>query len=194
MTNSPLLKAAGVNPHRQGASDGHCVFVCVNPKTPVLQFIASGQEQFCTTPIKTYHVPKIWEQTTYLTTGVELSFVNLTNSEPVFYRIGSGDWRPFDGAALAAARLFSPDGKPLVLEAKCGRSGVVLRRTVVCNPDYPAPSEQHGNLLWADDAERRAVARKVHSIQPFKRSYEIYRDGYYQGAGVKFDDTRGHWR
>jgi len=88
--DEPLLAAAGINSHRQGASDGHCVFMCVNPKTPVIQFHAPGDEQFYTPPVKTYHVPKIWPQTTYLTDGVEISFVNLTNSETVEYRVAGG--------------------------------------------------------------------------------------------------------
>lgn len=190
----PLLKAAGVDPHRQGASDGHCVWVCVNPRTPVLQFRATGAEQFYTTPVKTYFVPKIWEQTTYLTGGVLVSFVNLAGGEPVSYRVDGGDWKVWDCKALVAGHVFSRKNAASVLEVRCGKDGPVLRRTVVLDPEYPAPQEKHGYLLWADDAECEALAKKLHAVEPFKSSYRVFRDKYYQGAGAKFEDTRGVWR
>jgi len=64
--DQPVYDSVSEDSHRQGASDGHWVYMCVNPITPVIQFNASGSEQYYTTPLKTYHVPKTWEQTTYL--------------------------------------------------------------------------------------------------------------------------------
>ena len=139
-------------------------------------------------------MPKIWEQTTYLAGGVTIHLVNLTNGQAVRYRVGQGTWRTYGGTPLVASDIFTTDNVPATLEVRCGPAGVVLRRTVIMNPDYPAPGEQHGNLLWADEAERQAVINKVHNIQPFKKSYETFRSGYYQGSGATYDDTRGSWR
>jgi len=192
--DEPLLAAAGVDSHRQGASDGHCIFICVNPKTPVVQFHAPEGEQFYSTPVKTYHVPRIWPQTTYLTGGVKVHFVNLTNAQPVEYRVAGGAWQPYSGTPLAAGDLFTTPQAPASLEFRCGPDGAVAARTVVLDPGCPAPAEQHGFLLWADEAERQAVSHKVHTLQPFKTSYNTFRGSYYQGSGATFDDTRGIWR
>lgn len=51
--DGPVYQNAKVNPHRQAASDGHWVYVCVNPVTPILQLSAAEGEPFYTTPIKT---------------------------------------------------------------------------------------------------------------------------------------------
>jgi len=192
--DEPLLKAAGVGSHRQGASDGHCVFICVNPKAPVIQFHAHEGEQFYTTPLKTYHVPRIWPQTTYLTGGVTVHFVNLTNGEPVRYRVGGGAWQSYGGAPLVAGDLVTTVGKPASLEFRCGAGGPVAVRTVVVDPDYPAPAERHGFLLWADETERQAVVHKVRHLEPFKTSYGVFRVSQSKGLGAKLDDTRGVWR
>jgi len=190
----PVYTKLGISPHRQGASDGHCLFVCVNPLTPVIQFSAPDGEQFYTTPVKTYHVPRIWPQTTYLTGGVRVSFTNLTNDEPVFYRVGDGDYVRYDGESLTARELLSGAQSPALLQVKCGRQGTVLRRAVVLDPPYPAPAETHGYLLWADEAGRRRMADRLHSVEPFKASYKTFRSSYYQGANADFSDVRGGWR
>lgn len=192
--DEPLLAAAKVDSQRLGASDGHAVFVCVNPVTPVIQLHAEGSEQFHTTPVKTYHVPRTWQRTTTLTGGVRLGFVNLTNGAAVQFRVGDGPWQAYDGTPLTAAALFGDASASAVLEARCGANGAVYRRTVVVNPGVPAPEERHGFLLWADEAERLAVAQKVHDVQPFKTSYTSFRSSYYQGSGTTFNDTRGAWR
>jgi putative Ig domain-containing protein/dockerin type I repeat protein len=192
--DEPLLAAAGISSGRQGASDGHCVFMCVNPVTPVIQLHAPAGEQFYTTPVKTYHVPKMWDQTTYLTGGVTIHFVNLTNGDAVQYRVGDGAWQTYAGTALVASALFTVVDTPTVLEVRAGAAGVVYQRTVVLNPSVPAAAEQHGDLMWANEAERQACIDKLHNMQPFKKSYELFRGSYYQGAGTTYDDTRGIWR
>ena len=192
--DEPLLAAAGISSHRQGASDGHAVFMCVNPVTPIIQFHAPEGEQFYTTPVKTYHVPKMWDQTTYLTGGVTIHFVNLTNGEAVQYRVGAGAWQTYTGTALVASALFTTPDTPTVLEVRAGPAGAVYQRTVVLNPSVPAAAEQHGTLMWADEAERQACIDKLHNIQPFKTSYATFRGSYYQGSGTTYGDTRGQWR
>jgi len=190
----PVYKSLGKSPHRQGASDGHLLNVCVNPKTPVLQFLAERDGQFYTTPIKTYHVPRVWTQKTYLTADVAIQFVNLTNDASVLYRVGDQQWRAFGGKPIRAADLFTEADREYALEAKCGADGVVLRRSIRFEPDYPAPAERHGFLLWPDDAGYRATVKKLHEVEPFRESYGLFCGGYYQGTKAQFTDVRGGWR
>jgi hypothetical protein len=192
----PLCAALGVDGGRAEGSDGYCVPVCVNPQTPIIQLTGKGAAQFYTTPLKTYHVPKIWDRTTYLTAGVQLSFVNLTNSDAVEYRVDGGEWQTWSGATLNAEALFSGENSTHLLEAKCGASGAVLSRAIVFNPDYPAPAEHHGYMLWADEAERQALIHKLNIVQPFKVSYQDHfrSDSWVQGLPASFTDQRGVWR
>ena len=193
--DEPVYAAAGVSSHRQGASDGHWVYVCVNPVTPVLQCSApTVDDQFYTTPIKTYHIPKTWEQTTWLTDGVTLRLFNLMSDEAVQFRVDEGPWQTFGGAPLLASELTTVEDAPVVLEYRIGLDGPVARRTLVVNPSTPAPSEAHGYLLWADDAERAQVREKVKGKQPFARSFSELTSEYYQQLTTDYSDVREGWR
>lgn len=188
-----LLTASGTNVHRQACSDGHCVFICVNPQTPVLQLHAPDGEQFYTTPAKTYFIPKIWDQTSYVTDGVLLSFVNLTNGEAVQYRVDGGAWQTFSaGSPPAASAVIPVEQTPVTLEYRCGPDGVVASRTVVRNPVYPGQSEEHGFMLWADEAGRLAVRDRLKNVQPWKKSYADQLSG--RDTPATFQDRRGQWR
>jgi hypothetical protein len=81
-----------------------------------------------------------------------------------------------------------------MLGAKCGAAGAVLKRTVVLDPGYPVPEEKHGFLLWADEEEGKAVAKKLHEVEPFKRPYRTLQGSWEQGAGEKLHNVRGIWR
>lgn len=188
-----LLKKLKVDVHRQGASDGHFIAVCVNPLTPVLQFSASGAEQYYTSPAKICNVPAVWDQITYLTSGVRVHFVNLTNGEPVFYRIGGGAFQKYAGNPLKAGDLFKGGNSTHVLEAKCGEKGVVYRRSIVFEPAHPAPAENHGYLLWKDEDDRQATVKKLLNVDPFKKSYAEFCGNYNQGMPGKFEDARDGW-
>ena len=188
-----LLTNAHINVHRQGASDGHCVEVCVNPLTPVIQFKATGSEQFYTTPVKTYHIPKIWRQTTYLTSGVQINFVNLTNSDAVQYSVDGGNFQDYEGTPILASSLFGGSNTTHALRVRCGSEGVVCSRDIVYQPDYPGASETHGYLLWKDETEKQEVTNKIKNVQPFKYSYSTYKGNWYQGLPVSFSDARNGW-
>jgi len=192
--DEPVYQSVGESSHRQGASDGHWVYICVNPVTPVIQFNASGSQQYYTTPLKTYHVPKTWQQTTYLTSGVQVALINLTNGDPVYWRVDGGEWQQFGSNNLVAGEIFTTEDAPSLLEVKAGTDGVVLRRDIIMNPGFPAPTETHGNLLWANETERQAVIYKLANLQPFKISYSSYFLGdWYQKVGQVFEDTRDGW-
>ena len=187
-----LLSVAGIDSHRQGASDGHCIWMCVNPVTPILQLQADDNQQFYTTPIKTYFVPKIWAQTSYVTSGVRLHFVNLTDDQPSQYRVADGTWQTYQGTALPVTGLFGDRGKPVTIEYRCGPSGSIASRSIVVDPEYTAREERHGFMLWADEAGRQSVIARVTERQPFKKSYETWRSGLNEPRSVS--DVRGIWR
>lgn len=54
--------------------------------------------------------------------------------------------------------------------------------------------KKHGFLLWADEEEGKAVAKKLHEVEPFKRSYRALQGSWEQGAGEKLHNVRGIWR
>ncbi len=192
----PLLSYENANAGRALGSDGYCVPVCVNPLTPIIQLSASGADQFYTTPLKTYFIPKIWDRTSYLTSGVQISFVNLTNSAAILFCVDSGSWQTWTGTSLVASALFSGSNATHLLRTKCGSSGVVSSRTIVFNPTWPAPTEQHGYLLWANETERQALIYKLNNVAPFKTSYQncFRSDTWVQGLPATFTDQRGNWR
>jgi len=178
---------------REKASDGHFLAICVNPKTPVLQFVAeSGADEFYTTPAKTYHVPVIRPQTTYCTGGVKLRFFNLINNDPVFFRIDNAEWRPLAGT-IPIRELVSQKNRPVTMEARIGKDGPVMKRRIVMDPDYPAKAERHGYMLWKDDAEFETIRNKL-KTSPFKESYAAFKGAWYQGGTALPNDLRGPWR
>lgn len=188
-----LFRIRNEDSHRQGASDGHWIYVCVNPAVPVIQMIAPEGEEFYTTPLKTYHIPKTWKQTTYLSAGVLIKFFNLATSDPLYVRVNEGSWMRVASSTVVAGDLFQPLSTVQTLEVRRGTHGPSIVREVVLNPDYPAPNEEHGFLLWGDEFERAAVSQKITAIQPFKRSYEIFTNNYYQASTQPLTDVRGGW-
>ena len=191
-----MLEAAGVGASvisRKGASDGNTMFICFNPVTPVISLKAPEGEEFYTTPIKTYHVPKIWDQKTYLTSGVKVNFINLTNTSAIQYRVDGGTWQTYGGTPVRADSIFSQTDTEILLEVRCGTAGEILKRTVVMEPGYPGATETHGNLLWADSTERQAVVTKVHNVEPFKTAYNTIQEEWAQGLTDEVGDARGLW-
>jgi len=193
--DEPVYDSIPEGSDRVGASDGHWVYVCVNPITPVIQFVApTADDQYYTTPLKTYHVPKTWDQTTYLTSGVEIQFLNLTNGETVEYRVDGGAWQAFGATRLVASELLPANDTPILLEFRNGSTGPVASRTIVMNPSTPGASETHGFLLWADAAEKADITTRLTTMQPFATSYNTFRNSYYQGSDAVYSDARGGWR
>jgi len=161
-----------------GASDGGRVVCVVDPKTPVLQFAAATPDaQWYTTAAKTFDTPVIHVQTTYLTRGVEIRYVNLTNGEPVLY-VARGhrvegpprDFRTFGDQPLRSDELFGEPGGIYDLFYKCGDAGPVCHRRIVFEPDFPAPGERHGYLLWETDAQKARVRANLEK-EPWKTGF-----------------------
>ncbi|MEK7415693.1 MAG: Ig domain-containing protein [Planctomycetota bacterium] len=193
--DSTWLNAAKIkHDKRTDASDGHWIALCVAPRTPLVQIRAPAGEQFYTTPIKTYHVPKIWEQTTYLTGSALVGFANLANDQAVRFRIGQGAWQNYAGTALVARDLFPEADRPIVVELQCGEASPILRRMFVRDPKHPSLGEQHGLLLWPDAAGLQAARERLHGAEPFKTSYAAFRGDYYQGMPWVRSAARPGWR
>jgi hypothetical protein len=188
------LSARDIPVHRQGASDGHCVAVCVDPKTPVIQFAADPGGQFYTSPAKTYHVPRIWERTTWLTDKVRLHFVNLRDVQAVQFRVDDQPWQTYAGEPLDVSRLFKGEDRTFVLEARCGEQGPAVRRRIVFKPAHPAPQERHGRLLWTDENDRARVTAKLTTTAPFQQAYARLRKDVLQRGPEDFGTLRGGWR
>jgi hypothetical protein len=64
----------------------------------------------------------------------------------------------------------------------------------VLDPTTPASEEVHGNLLWANSAERDVVIDKVKNVQPFKQSYNTFKSDFYQNLDTEYTDVRAGWR
>ena len=168
------------------ASDGKVFLLVVNPKTPCLGLVArTDGAQYYTTPAKTYFLPRIHRQTTYLTGGVDILLTNVTNDNPLFFRLDGGQAQPYTGA-IPSDTLS--DGKH-VLEYYF-EGGTHKTRTIVKNPPYPSADEKHGYLLWADDAEREAIKARL-DREPYKSTYESCRTQWHGQATADRQLGRG---
>jgi len=168
----------GAQSGKCNASDGGRVVCVVNPRTPVLQLAAAAPEaQWYTTPAKTFDTPVIHEQTTYLTRGVTIRFVNVTSAEPVRY-VSRGhrvegpprDFKTFSGQTLRSEEFFGEPGGVYDLFYKCGDAGPLGRRRIVFEPDFPAPKEKHGYLLWETETQRDRVKANL-AKDPWKTGF-----------------------
>lgn len=149
---------------RQMASDGKIYYFIVNPKTPAIYFNAtSDKSQFYTTPIKNYFIPDLHEQTSYVTSGVTISLVNIMDGKPVYYRWdGQGDFAKFTAPLSMEALKDGEHTLEYYYQDKYHRS-----RKIVKNPGYPsdqdvfADGSKHGWLLWKDDAEFQRLRTRL---------------------------------
>jgi hypothetical protein len=152
------------------ASDGKIHYFVVNPKTPLISFkTKTASAQFYTTPAKTYFIPKIHEQTTYLTSDVDIELVNIMNSNPIQYKINNGSTQTYSGP-LSSNSLS--DGENTLEYWYDDASHKT--RTIIKNPDFPSANEQHGYLLWRDDNGLDAIKQRLKRapyVTPFNNTY-----------------------
>ncbi len=165
------LSAVG-NDSDYKATDGKMWVFCVNPKTPCLTVRATGNGQFYTTPIKNYHIPKIFEQTTYFNAGTGTVTFELRNlySSDVRYRINGGSWVDVGANNVTLDQDDFIAGTNTLDYYYEGNEAHVKTRTIVKNPTHPSLAETHGDLLWgASDVltrhrTRRAIAGSVDAL------------------------------
>lgn len=138
------------------ASDSMVLVFCVNPKTPCLKVTASGTAQFYTTPIKTYQVPYIYDQTTYCAPGDAgaVSFeIRDINGNNVFYRIGGGSFINAGASFKVLEDVNFADGTNTLQYYFAGNAAYTKTRTIVKNPAFPSAAEQHGDRFWVNAAQ-----------------------------------------
>ncbi len=150
-------------------TDGKFWVFCVNPKTPCLTVRATGNGQFYTTPIKNYHLPKIFDQTTYFNAGTGTVTFELRNlyASDVRYRINGGSWVDAGANNVTLDQDDFSSGTNTLEYYYEGNEAYVKTRTIVKNPTHPSLAETHGNLLWGSSdlltrhRARRAIAGSI---------------------------------
>jgi hypothetical protein len=130
-----------------GSSDGKIIHLVLDPTTPAISLRAPAGEEYYTTPPKTYYTPHVFDQTTYLTAGVEIALHNVTNADDVYYRVDGGPWTLYEGV-LTAAALFGVDDTLYDFSYRIGVAGPVRVRRVHYNPAQPAQQEVHPKLRF----------------------------------------------
>jgi len=187
------------------SSDGKIFHFVVDPVTPAISFSTiAADAQWYTTPIKAYFVPKLHSQTTYVTPGVAVALHNVTNGEPVKYRIDEvhgSTWLTFadaeiamDGFGLAADTVYT-------LRYKIGDGGVEKTRTIHYDPAYPSDAEPHPSVVLFKDAPMEQRIRDLIATNPsyaarFSSLHDQFSGGYgvYDRSlmtGVRWTEERG---
>ncbi|MEK7411844.1 MAG: hypothetical protein AAB263_00840, partial [Planctomycetota bacterium] len=152
------------------SSDGKIWLFVVDPKTPCLSLhVRNDQAQFYTTPAKTYFLPRIHTQTSYLSNGVALQLTNISNDRSMSFRIDGGTERRYTGPLRSDD--FT-DGVH-VLEYWI-EGGPHKQRALVKNPSWPSTGERHPKLLWADERELAQIKARMQR-EPYKATYEGFR-------------------
>ena len=187
-----------------GCSDGKIVLLVVNPLTPCLVLsCAESTAEFYTTPAKTYYVPHIFTQISYVTAGVEIKLFNIMNSDPIWYRYQQiernwSDWFLYNGAILTQ-NIFTTDNTRYNFEyvyqpisPDSGITGVVRLRVFHYNPISPTQNEKHPVLLWRDETEKAVIKERLQR-EPYKTVYSRYYSSVLADAQeVSFPDGLRH--
>jgi hypothetical protein len=153
------------------AGDGKLIHFVVNPKTPCLTLTPVSTGQFYTTPAKSYFVPKIHEQITYLSGQINIEFNDLSGRDVVL-RINGGAWSTNREPFTLSSDVFS-NGTNRV-DYWSASPQYVKSRVFVKNPDFPSKGERHGNLLWKDEAGFNTVKSRIQR-NPYKWLFDQYR-------------------
>jgi hypothetical protein len=143
--------------YESGDYDESYVPIVVNPKTPLIRFEnMTRTAQFYTTPAKTYFVPYIFNQTTYVTDGVKIEFVNIMGGT-TYFKLNNGNTEVYM-RALNSSVLNQGSN---TIEYWYG-SNPHKKRTIVKNPDYPSKNETHPhNFLWDSQAGLNIIRDRV---------------------------------
>jgi hypothetical protein len=165
-------------------SDGKVHYFIVNPKTPAIYFIKkTTASQFYTTPPKSYFVPKIFDQATYVTDDIEMHLVNIMTQNPVYYRFDSGSFTQYTGPILSNSLTNGKHTLEYYYNNNFHRT-----RTITKNPGYPSDNDRftdpiatpsvHGYLLWKNDAEFNAIKQRVLSTDASRALYKKWYTAY----------------
>lgn len=174
--------AQAADPEWRG-SDGKVHLFVVNPKTPAMTVRATGDGQFYTTPPKSYFIPVIHDQITYIDPGsgsVTFEIRDLYGND-VHYRINGGS---FTDAGASSVTLDDGDfsnGTNTLEYYYEGNESYVKTRTVIKNPGYPSASEDHGDRFWNN--EWSEVTSRIAADSLLDAWMENWEDGSWSGHG-----------
>ncbi len=171
------------------SSDGKIFYFVVDPVTPAISFAAGADDaQWYTTPIKAYFVPQLHEQTTYVTPGVGFALHNITNGEPVQYRIDElhGDaWLTFDDAVVPLDVFGLAADTVYTLRYRIGADGVEKTRTIHYDPAYPSDAEPHPSVVLFPNAEvEQRIRDQIADHPSFNWRFNSLMDPFSGGHGA----------
>lgn len=170
------------------ASDGKQLIFVVNPKTPALQIWKSGNAQFYTTPAKTYDIPKIHDQTTYIDERdgvVNLQVVDI-NGNNVFYRINGGTFIDAGSNSVELTHADFSSGTNSLEYYFAGNAEYTKTREIVRSPGHPSLAEKHGKFLWGHDTNQFEAFLDRAKNKPFEYHYKQLKTN--EGA-----NTQSYW-
>ncbi len=122
----------------RGDRDIDYVLLVVNPKTPAISFKPRNSTgQFYTTPAKTYWVPVLHEQSTYLTNDIDIVLTNLSGSA-INYRINGGDIQTYSSPINSNDLPSGTNELEYWFDSNHKKT-----RTLIKNPPYPSANETH---------------------------------------------------
>ena len=137
------------------ASDGKSMLFCVNPITPVIWLTSDVEKaEYYTTPAKTYWVPKIFEQTSYVTNDIDINLKNIMTSDVVHYSLDGGAFQVYSNPI--SSNTLSNGEHTLKFYYTVGD---IQTRKIVKNPTHPSKNDvfedgsKHGYILWKDEAD-----------------------------------------
>jgi hypothetical protein len=133
---------------------------------------------------KTYYVTKIHNQTTYLTSGVGISLMNITNADPIWYRCqeSGGTWTAWTHYAgeLLSQNLFAQSNTKYILacvyqagDPTTAVTGIVKTRFFCYTPASPTVAEPHPSIVWKNDTEKNVIKTRL-AREPYKTAYDRY--------------------
>ncbi|MBF0197540.1 MAG: hypothetical protein HQL32_07510, partial [Planctomycetes bacterium] len=154
------------------SSDGKEFLFVVNPNTPMLFFTQeSADSEYYTTPAKTYFLPRIHEQMTYVSDGIGINLHSFDH-QAISYRWGEGEWQAYREPLLST----DLDVGLHVLSYKM--NDVVKSRSLYKSPSSPSLHEVHsGKLLWGETSGLSVLKEKV-KREPYATHYKWLRDDY----------------
>lgn len=177
------------------SSDGRVFLFVVDPKTPAIGFLADAAAQYYTTAAKTYFVPHIHPQTTYLTRGVSFFFTNLTDpAQSVRWRIDEvhqDAWQTYAEPVRVDALGLKSD-TAYTLRYRIGAEGPVKVRRLHFEPSYPSDREPHPSPVLFKDQAMLAIIRRNIETRPEHRSIyaAMLRNAPAEGPSQAFQGLR----
>ena len=190
-----------VNQSEHQASDGKIFYFVVDPKTPCLTIKTQGNGQFYTTPPKSYFIPKIHDQTTYISErdGEVLITLNDIYGNNIYYRIVSNPddptkaYKSANSSSLSLTQNDFSNGTQYLQYYYEGNKSYTKTRKIVRNPQHPSLSEEHGLLLFGNHENIELTKNKL-KVPYFSKPYSALKqyDFWNHKKAVETNYRSGH--